>query len=337
MENNLDTNFNEIVNMIETRRNNAYRKVNEELIGLYWDFGKYISEKVNDSNWGDKIVDKLVEFMKREYPTMKGFTRRGIYRMKQFYETYKDNEIVSTLLTQISWSNNVIILSSTNSIEEKEFYIRMCIKNNYSARELDRQISSGYFQRYMLSGGKANQSLTQTTGEEDYPNTRILDTYSLEFLDLPNNYSEKDLKKSIISNMKDFILEIGKDFTYVGEEHRVQVGNEDFYIDLLFYNRTLSCLVAFELKIGKFKPEYISKMDFYLEALDRQERKENENPSVGVILCASKDEQVVEYAMSRTMSPTMVSQYTLKLIDKKLLENKLKEIKDIVEENNKEE
>ena len=337
MENSLDTNFSEIINMIETRRNNAYRKVNEELIGLYWDFGKYISEKVNDSNWGDKIVDKLVEFMKREYPTMKGFTRRGIYRMKQFYETYKDNEIVSTLLTQISWSNNVIILSSTNSMEEKEFYIRMCIKNNYSARELDRQISSGYFQRYMLSDGKANQSLTQTTGEEDYPNTRILDTYSLEFLDLPNNYSEKDLKKSIISNMKDFILEIGKDFTYVGEEYRVQVGNEDFYIDLLFYNRTLSCLVAFELKIGKFKPEYISKMDFYLEALDRQERKENENPSVGVILCANKDEQVVEYAMSRTMSPTMVSQYTLKLIDKKLLENKLKEIKDIVEENNKKE
>ena len=333
----LDTNFSEIIYMIETRRNNAYRKVNEELIGLYWDFGKYISEKVNDSNWGDKIVDKLVEFMKREYPTMKGFTRRGIYRMKQFYETYKDNEIVSTLLTQISWSNNVIILSSTNSMEEKEFYIRMCIKNNYSARELDRQISSGYFQRYMLSDGKANQSLAQTTGEEDYPNTRILDTYSLEFLDLPNNYSEKDLKKSIISNMKEFILEIGKDFTYVGEEYRVQVGNEDFYIDLLFYNRTLSCLVAFELKIGKFKPEYISKMDFYLEALDRQERKENENPSVGVILCASKDEQVVEYAMSRTMSPTMVSQYTLKLIDKKLLENKLKEIKDIVEENNKNE
>lgn len=337
MENSLDTNFNEIINMIETRRNNAYRRVNEELIGLYWDFGKYISEKVNDSNWGDKIVDKLVEFMKREYPTMKGFTRRGIYRMKQFYETYKENEIVSTLLTQISWSNNVIILSSTNSMEEKEFYIRLCIKNNYSARELDRQISSGYFQRYMLSDGKANKSLAQTTGEEDYPNTRILDTYSLEFLDLPNNYSERDLKKSIISNMKDFILEIGKDFTYVGEEYRVQVGNEDFYIDLLFYNRTLSCLVAFELKIGKFKPEYISKMDFYLEALDRQERKENENPSVGVILCASKDEQVVEYAMSRTMSPTMVSQYTLKLIDKKLLENKLKEIKDIVEENNKNE
>lgn len=132
--------------------------------------------------------------------------------------------------------------------------------------------------------------------------------------------------------MKDFILEIGKDFTYVGEEYRIQVGKEDFYIDLLFYNRTLSCLVAFELKIGKFKPEYISKMDFYLEALDRQEKKANENPSVGVVLCASKDEKVVEYAMSRSMSPTMVSEYTLKLIDKKILENKLKEIAETIPE-----
>ena len=337
MNNNLDLNFNEIINMIEARRNNAYKKVNEELISLYWDFRKYISEKVNDSNWENKIVDKLVNFMQREYPTMKGFNRRGIYRMKQFYETYKDYPNVSPLVTQISWTNNLIILSSTNTIEEKEFYIKMCIKNNYSKRELDRQIGSGYYQRYMLSDGKANQSLAKIEGDEDYPNTRIIDTYSLEFLDLPNQYSEKDLKKAIISNMKDFVLEIGKDFTYVGEEYRVQVGNEDFYIDLLFYNRALSCLVAFELKIDKFRPEFISKMDFYLETLDRQEKKENENPSVGVILCASKDEQVVEYAMSRSMSPTMVSQYTLKLIDKKLLEEKLKEINDIVEENNNKE
>ena len=333
--NELDINFNEIAQMIEFRRNNAYKKVNEELISLYWDFGQYISEKVNDSNWGSKIVDKLEEFMKREYPGLKGFNKRGIYRMKQFYETYKDNAIVSPMVTQISWTNNLLILSGTKTMEEKEFYIRMCIKNNYTKRELDRQINSGYFQRYMLSDGKANQSVIKVEGEEDYPNTRILDTYSLEFLDLPNEYSESDLKKAVISNMKNFILEIGKDFTYVGEEYRVQVGNEDFYIDLLFYNRALSCLVAFELKIGKFRPEYISKMDFYLEALDRQEKKENENPSVGVILCASKDEKVVEYAMSRSLSPTMVSEYTLKLIDKKLLENKLKEISDIVEENGK--
>lgn len=329
-------NFLEIKNMIETRRNSAYRKVNEELISLYWDFGKYISEKVNDENWGNKIVDKLVDFMKREYPTMKGFNRAGIYRMKQFYETYKDSKIVAPLVRQLSWTNNILILGSTKTMEEKEFYIKMSIKNNYSKRELDRQISSGYYQRYMLSDGKANQSLKETEGEQDYPDVRIMDTYSLEFLNLPNGYSECDLKKAIISNMKDFILEIGKDFTFVGEEYKVQVGSEDYYIDLLFYNRALSCLVAFELKIGKFKPEYISKMDFYLEALDRQEKKESENPSVGVILCSNKDEKVVEYAMSRSLSPTMVSEYSLKLIDKKVLEKKLAEISNFIDENNDE-
>ena len=332
--NELELNFNQIIQMIETRKNNAYRKVNEELISLYWDFGKYISEKINNSYWGNKIVDKLEQFMKKEYPGLKGFNKRGIYRMKQFYDTYKDNEFVSPLVTQISWSNNLLILSGTKTMEEKEFYIKLCIKNNYTKRELDRQISSAYFQRYMLSDGKAKQNMSKIIGEEDYPNTRILDTYSLEFLDLPKEFSEKDLKKAIISNMKNFILEIGKDFTYVGEEYRIQVGDEDFYIDLLFYNRALSCLVAFELKIGKFIPEYVSKMDFYLEALDRQVKKKNENPSVGIILCSDKNEKVVEYTMSRSMSPTLVSEYKLNLIDKKLLENKLKEISDIVEENN---
>ena len=198
MENSFELNFKEIVEMIEVRRTNAYQKVNEELISLYWDFGKYISEKVNDSNWGERIIDKLVDFMKGEYPTMKGFNRAGIYRMKQFYETYKNNEIVAPLVRQISWTNNVIILGSTNSMEEKEFYIKMCIKNKYSKRELDRQISSGYFYRYLFSKGEASQSIEKVIGEDDYPNTRILDTYSLEFLDLPNNYSEKDKKKQLL-------------------------------------------------------------------------------------------------------------------------------------------
>ena len=331
--NDLKLNFSEIISMIETRRNNAYKKVNEELISLYWDFGKYVSEKVNYSNWGDKIVDKLVEFMKREYPTMRGFNKRGIYRMKQFYETYKDFPFVSPLVTQISWTNNLLILSGTNSIEEKEFYIKMCIKNNYSKRELDRQISSGYFHRYMLADGKANQSLSKTVGEEDYPNTKILDTYSLEFLDLPAEFSEKDLKNAIIKNLKDFILEVGKGFTFIGDEYRIQVGNHDFFIDLLFYNRELSCLVAFELKLGEFKAEYLGKMNLYLEALDRDVKKEGENPSVGVILCSSKDKDVVEYSISKNVSQTLISEYKLKLINKKLLETKLKEMKDLINNN----
>ena len=285
---------------------------------------------------GRKIVIRLAEFMQKRYPNLPGFNKRGLYRMKQFYETYKDYpEIVSTLLTQINWSSHIALLSSTKTIEQKEFYIKLAVRENYSTRELTRQISSSYYERYMLSDGKASTSTIKLVNEDEIPNTRLLDTYTLEFLNLREGYSEKDLRKAIIKNMKDFILEIGKDFTFVGEEYRIQVGNQDFYIDLLFYNRDLRCLVAFVLKIGSFMPEYISKMDFYLEALDRQVRKKYENPSVGVILCANKDDEVVEYALSRSMSPTLVSEYKLKLIDKKILENKLKEISNIVDENNK--
>ncbi len=185
----------------------------------------------------------------------------------------------------------------------------------------------------MLSDGKVLPTQKKTIDESDYPNTRLLDTYSLEFLDLPNEYSENDLKTAIIKNLKDFILEIGKDFTFIGDEYRIQVGNHDYFIDLLFYNRELSCLVAFELKLGEFMPEYLGKMNFYLEALDRDVKKENENPSVGIILCSSKDKDVVEYSLSKTMSQTLISEYKLKLIDKKILEDKLSEMKQLLDNN----
>lgn len=184
----------------------------------------------------------------------------------------------------------------------------------------------------MLSD-KSLFSQNKIENETEIPNTRFLDTYSFEFLNLPEEYSEKDFRESIINNFKKFILELGKSFSFIGEEYRIQVGGEDFYIDLLFYNRDLSCLVAFELKIGAFLPEYISKMDFYLEALDKQVKKENENPTVGIILCTDRNEEVVKYSMSRTMSPTLVSEYKTKLIDENILKSKLKEIKEYVEEN----
>jgi predicted nuclease of restriction endonuclease-like (RecB) superfamily len=212
-------------------------------------------------------------------------------------------------------------MSKSKSEEERHFYIALCIKENYSARELSRQIDSAYYERYMLSQEKLLPEPIKGLKENPF-----LDSYVIEFLDLPSDYKEADLRKSLIQNMKEFILEVGKDFTFIGEEYRVQVGGEDYKIDLLFFHRGLQCLVAIELKIGKFKPEYISKMDFYLEALDRQKKKENENPSVGMILCASKDDEVVEYAMSRTLSPLMVAEYKLQLPDKRVLQKKLSEL-----------
>ena len=322
----------DIVSVIEAHRKIAFQKVNEELITMYYEIGKYLSKKIKEEKWGSKVIENISKEIKNKYPTLKGFEKRGLYRMIQFYETYIGNEIVSTLLTQISWSNNLMIISSTRSMEEKEFYIRMCIKNNYSTRELNRQITSGYYQRYILSNGNALESIEKAIDDDDLPNTKILDSYSLEFLDLPNKYSEKDLRKAIVKNLKDFILEIGKDFTFISEEFRIQVGNNDYYIDLVFYNRNLKCLVAFELKIGEFKPEYISKMNFYLEALDRQEKKENENPSIGIILCSEKNNVVVEYAMARNTSPLLVAEYKTNLIDKKLLEKKIIELSNLLEE-----
>ena len=259
-----------------------------------------------------------------ENPNIKGFNRRGLYRMKQFYETYKDDEFVTPLVTQISWTNHLLIMSGCKTDEEREFYIRLCIKENYSKRQLERQLDSGYYERYMLSKENLLPESVKKLGENPF-----LDSYVMEFLNLPNEFHENDLRKALIKNMKDFILELGKDFTFIDEEYKVQVGGDDFRIDLLFYHRGLQCLVAIELKIGKFKPEYISKLDFYLEALDRQVKKENENPSVGLLLCAAKNDEVVEYAMSRTMSPMLVSQYQLQLPDKAVLEKKLQQLVNI--------
>lgn len=320
--------FSKLITIIDDARSRALKAVNAELIQMYWDVGACLSDLCAQSEFGDGIIDQVASFIARENPNIKGFNRRGLYRMKQFYEAYRGDEFVSPLVTQISWTNHLLILSGCKSREERHFYLALCAREQYSKRELERQINSAYFERYMLSRTKP---ISQRVPGDVHDS--ILDTYVLEFLDLPDVFSERNLRKAIIANLKQFILEFGKDFTLVGEEYRVQVGNTDFFIDLLFYNRALSCLVPIELKLGKFRPEHIGQINFYLEALDRDVRKPNENPSVGVILCASKDDAVVEYALSRSISPTLVSDYQLCLPDKQLLQNKLRELTELALEN----
>ncbi len=316
-----NSDFENIIAIIEQSKTRAIKAVNAEMIEMYWQIGKYISEKATNDGWGKSVVQDFSNFLKQTYPNASGFSAQNIWRMKQFYETYQGNEKLSPLVREITWSNNLLIMSGCKTDESKEFYMRLCIANGYGKRELERQIDSMLYERIMLSTAK-NQELI-----EQHPAVGALrDSYVLEFLDVPEGYKEKDLRKSIISNLKQFILEFGKDFTFVGEEYRVQVGNTDFFIDLLFYNRALSCLVAIELKVGKFKPEHLGQLNFYLEALNRDVKKPNENPSVGLILCTYKDDTVVEYALSSSLSPAMVADYTLQLPDKKLLEAKLREI-----------
>lgn len=369
-EENQHISFSVLQDAIRQARYNALKTANTELVNLYWQIGAFVSRQLAQSKWGDKTVQQLAEFLQKQEPGLKGFDKRNIYRMVEFYEKYRlssmvvspkpqlqnaesqSSEIVAsvrpqlekqvesefvaslrrqilgenirqTVLAKIGWTHNKTIFSRCKLEEEREFYTRLCIKENYSVKELDRQISAGLFERTMIGNSKLSPSL-----REIHPNifNNFKDSYVFEFLNLPEPHNESDLQKGLIRQMKNFILELGKDFLFIGEEYKVQVGNRDFNIDLLFYHRGLQCLVAFELKKEKFEPEHLGKVNFYLEALDRDVKKENENPSIGVLLCKDKDSEVVEYALSRSLSPTMIAEYRMQLPDKKLLQQKLHEL-----------
>lgn len=350
----LENQFTEVIQLIQQARSNTFKAINTQLINCNWQVGEYISKRIAQTTWGDKTVGDLAKFIEKRHPDLKGFGRSALYRMRQFYETYQNTPIVAPLARQlqandnqgvalmtplatqlevtdirksilagVSWTNHLIILARTKTAEEKEFYIRLCIRENYGKRELERQISSSVFERVMMGNLKLPSPLKETN--RDISNAFKSD-YVLEFLDLPVPHSENDLQKALITQMKTFILELGKDFIFVGEEYRIQVGNSDFEIDLLFYHRGLQCLVAFELKADKFRPEHLGQLDFYLEALDKDVKKEHEKPSIGILLCKEQDTEVVKYALNRSLSPALVASYETQLPDKGLLQRKLRDI-----------
>jgi predicted nuclease of restriction endonuclease-like (RecB) superfamily len=359
--------FSEIIQLIKQARVNAYQSVNAELINAYWQVGEYISKRIADASWGDKTVDDLASYIQSSHSELKNFNRRGLYRMKQFYQTYYNSSLIvsaprtqlqgndnqsdrnslaaktinrprkgfsqtdvleitdirGTLLAAVTWTNHRAIFSRCKTEEEREFYIRTSIQEKFNTRELDRQISTGLFERVML--GKTN--LPQGVKELDRTNLAAFkDIYIFDFLNLPKDHNESDLQKALIAQMKDFVLELGKDFLFIGQEYRIQVGNSDFEIDILFYHRSLRCLVAFELKAEKFKPEHLGQLNFYLEALDQDVKKDHENPSIGILLCKDQDEKVVKYALNRTLSPALVAAYQTQLPDKSILQQKWREL-----------
>lgn len=327
---NRDNQFAEIVSMIRRTKSTLISMANTALIDLYWKVGKYISDKIAVSEWGDGVVKQLAAYIEKNSPDTKGFSDKNLWRMKQFYETYCNaDEKLSTLLREISWSNNLTIMSRAKTEEERSFYLMLCKSERLSARELNRQLDAALYERTKVSNPKLSTVLRQIAPQAEQV---FRDEYVLEFLGGKDYRSESTMKKALIRQMKHFVLELGKDFLFVDEEYRLQVGNSDFRIDLLFYHRELQCLVAFELKMGKFKPEHLGQLNFYLEALDRDVKKPQENPSIGVLLCKDKDDEVVEYALSRSLSPTMVAEYRLHLPDKALLQQKLRDIYDFEEE-----
>jgi len=369
---NITPDFERVILLITDARNRIYSKANAELVMLYFNVGKIVSEKVAAGNWGEGTVNDLAVYITEKQPLLRGFNRRGLYRMKQFYEVYTDEQMVSSLLAQlekdkekqdvspvvtqvrsvenqidkfvsplvtqldetvlifcknilanINWTHHLLILSKAKSNEEKLFYLNQCLKERLSKRELERQLNAAIFERTML-GNKFGAAITSKL-----PQGIFKDPYIFEFLALPEIHSENDLQQALIKNLQNFILEMGKGFTYMGNGYRLQVGNKDYYTDLLFYHRDLQCMVLFELKIEEFQPEFLGKLNFYLEALDRNIKRPHENPSIGVLLCKGKDEEVVEYALSRNISPALIADYETKLIDKKLLADKLHQLSEI--------
>jgi predicted nuclease of restriction endonuclease-like (RecB) superfamily len=319
----LQQQFDYIFDLIRNARNKALGAVNSEQIILYWTVGQFVQAKLDASEWGDGTVVKLSAYLQSKDPSLSNFSKRGIYRMRQFYQAYADFEIVSTVSAQLSWSHNLEILSATKSYEERLFYIHLTLKEKLNVHELRRQLKSSYFERSML----ANELLPPSL--ENYPrdvSNIFKDSYVFEFVQIPEKHSEKDLKKALLAQLKHFILELGKDFVFIDEEYRLSVGLKDYRVDLLFYHRELCCLVAFDLKIEEFEPSFLGQMNFYLEVLDSDIKKAHENPSIGVLICKNKDLEVVEYALKRNLSPTLVADYTTKLMDKALLLQKIKEL-----------
>ena len=319
--------FKDVLKQIQVARKNAIQSVNTTLIELYWNIGDYILKKISTEQWGKGVVKELATFIAKKEPEAKGFSARNLWRMKQFCEVYP---ILSTVWSVLSWSHHRRIMT-LKSEDEREFYLKICVQNKCSVRQLERLIDTSTFERALLADNKASQLIKELPEKTE---GLFRDTYILDFLDLPTAHQEKDLQKALVLYLKDFIQELGVGFSFVGQEYRLQVGTDDFYIDLLFFHRQLQCLVAFELKTTKFKPAHLGQLEFYLEALDRDIKLPHENPSIGILLCREKNDEVVEYALSRSMSPSVVAEYETKILSKELLKQKLNDFYNLIEGKN---
>ena len=346
--------FEEIRGIITLHRERALREVNEESLQMSWTVGRMVSDKLKNNEWGSKVVVQLSEYLRAKDPTLKGYSRRNIYNMVMFYDEYSSelfrdhiqslplsdfvqsetaqmnkNAIVQfspaqlpAILYLTTFTNHIEILNRCKTIEQRIFYILYAYRERLKNKELQRCIVNDTFGSLM--GNKKNFSAGL---KQIYPQSPSLikDRAFVDFLSLPEKHSERQLHKGLLDHMKQFVLELGKDFLFVDSEYPLQVGSSTFKVDLLFYHRGLQCLVAIELKAKKFKPEYMGQLEFYLEALDRDVKRSNENPSIGILLCQSADQSVVEYAMSRSLSPTMVAEYHRQLIPKEVIQKSLDE------------
>ncbi len=299
----------EIKTRIQKAQYEALKAVNKELIALYWDIGRMIVERQKETSWGMAIVEKLAADLQVAFPGMKGFSARSIWKMRDFYRTYHTNEKLPPLVAEIGWTHNLIILEKCKDDLQREFYIRMTRKFGWTKNVLLHQIENQTYEKTLLNQTTFERTVAAETSQE--AKLAVKDEYTFDFLALDEEHSERELERGLIGRIEHFLREMGGLFAFVGSQYRLEVGDEEFFIDLLLFHRRLKCLIAVELKVGKFQPEYVGKMQFYLAVLDDKVREEGENPSIGMILCKTKNRTIVEYALKESNKPIGVAQYRI--------------------------
>lgn len=299
----------EIKQRIRSAQYEALKAVNKELIALYWDIGRIIVEKQAGNSWGKAVIEQLASDLKTEFPGISGYSSRNLWYARGFYLCYAGNEKLQPLVAEIGWTHNLIILDKCKDDLQREFYIRMTRKFGWTKNVLAIKIETRTYENTLL-----NQTNFAQTVSEDIRNQAKLavkDEYTFDFLDLAEEHSERELERALIAKIEVFLREMGGMFTFAGSQYRLELDGEEYFIDLLLYHRALKCLVAVELKVGKFLPEYVGKMQFYLALLDDKVRLEGENPSIGIILCKDKKKTTVEYALKESNKPIGVATYKI--------------------------
>jgi predicted nuclease of restriction endonuclease-like (RecB) superfamily len=299
----------EVKERIRSAQYEALKVVNKELVALYRDIGKLIVERQDREGWGKSVVERLANDLQNEFPGVKGFSVQNLWYMRHFYLEYRDNEKLQPLVGEIGWSHNLIIFQRCKDPLEREFYIRMTRKFGWTKNVLIHQIENQSYEKTLL--GQTNFDKALTPGQRAQAKLAVKDEYTFDFLEMGEEHSERELERALIARIEDFLRAMGGLFAFVGSQFRLTVDDKEYFIDLLLYHRRLKCLVAIELKIGEFQPEFVGKMQFYLTALDRQVREEGENPSIGIILCKEKNRTVVEYALYDVGKPIGVATYRM--------------------------
>jgi predicted nuclease of restriction endonuclease-like (RecB) superfamily len=299
----------------------ALRAVNKELVGLYWDIGRLIVERQRSEGWGKSVVERLAADLRVAFPGVGGFSAQNLWYMRQFFQEYSTTPKLQPLVGEIGWSHNLLILSRCEDAQEREFYLRMTRKFGWSKNVLAHQIDNQSYEKSLL--GQTNFDRALTPALRAQARLAVQDEYAFDFLDLGERHGERELERALIGRIEDFLRAMGGMFAFMGSQYRLEVEDKEYFIDLLLFHRRLRALVAVELKIGEFEPEFVGKMKFYLAALDAQTRHADENPSIGIILCKDKKRTIVEYALRDARKPIGVATYEITKTLPKRLKNQL--------------